>query len=62
MTLQIGNDILEPVYYERKGFWYISRNGRETIYSEDREWVTFETEKEAEEYLRQNYGSYEKVP
>ena len=55
MKSQIGKDVLEPVYYERKGFWYISRNGRETIYNEDREWVTFETEKEAEEYLHENY-------
>ena len=51
MKLYIGKDVLEPVYYERKGFWCISRNGRETIYNKDREWVTFETEREAEEYL-----------
>jgi hypothetical protein len=39
------------VYYKRQDFWYISINGRETIYNENREWVTFDTEDAAERYL-----------
>ena len=50
MKMYVGKDVLEPVYYERKGFWYISRNGRETIYNEDREWVTFDQFKHGESF------------
>ena len=52
MKLFISKDVLEPVYYERKNIWYISRNGRETLYNEKNEWITFETEEKAEEYLQ----------
>jgi len=39
------------VYYKTQDVWHISINGRETIYNENREWVTFDTEDAAEKYL-----------
>lgn len=59
MKLFIARDILEPVYYERKNIWYISRNGRETLYNEKNEWITFETEEKAEECLQKLAIQYE---
>ena len=59
MELHLGKDILKPEYYERKKFWYIARNARETLYDENNVWITFETEKEAESYLEQLAGHYD---
>ena len=59
MKLFIAKDVLEPVYYERKKIWYISRNGRETLYNDKNEWLTFETEEDAEECLQKLFGQYE---
>lgn len=52
MKLLLGNDVLEPVYYKRKDFWYISRNGKETLYDENNVWITFKTEKLAQDHLK----------
>ena len=58
MKLFIAKDVLEPAYYERKDFWYISRNGRETLYNDNNEWITFETKELAEEYLEKLANHY----
>ena len=58
MELHIGKDILKPVYYERRKIWYISRNGRESLYDKDNVWIEFETEKEAEECLEEMADYY----
>jgi len=55
MEIRVGHRTYKTKYYERKGFWYISINDRETIYDEDNAWVTFETEEKAEEYLMQKF-------
>ena len=59
MKLLIARDVLEPVYYERKNIWYISRNSRETLYNTKNEWITFETEEDAEEHLKKLFIHYE---
>lgn len=51
VKLYIGKDILEPKHYTRKDHWYISINGRETLYDAKNRWLTFETEQDAEMYL-----------
>ena len=54
MKLYIGKDVLEPKHYTTKSgkdHWYISINGRETLYDAKNRWLTFETEQGAEMYL-----------
>ena len=59
MKLFIAQDVLEPVYYERKKIWFISRNGRETLYNEKNERITLETKEDAEECLQNLAIQYE---
>ena len=58
MKIKIWHNEYETKHYTTKSgkdHWYISINGRETLYDEENRWITFKTKSEAEEYLEQNY-------
>ena len=58
MKIKIGHNEYETKHYTTKSgkdHWYISINGRETLYDEERAWITFKTESEADEYLFQKF-------
>lgn len=52
MKVKVGHREYSTIYNERRQSWYISINGRETIYDQDNVWVEFSTEEAAEEYLK----------